>query len=452
MSQEKPIDASTDHPTVSRIESDAYIEDVVDTPSDGPPDGGYGWVCVLACFIINGFTWGIVASYGVYLNYYLTHNIFPGANDIDYAFVGGTNFAAALVTAPAVNWLLRRLGTRPVMFIGCVVWGLGWIAASFAKELWQLVLSQGVVIGIGLGVVWQPSTGVVSQWFLRRRSMAQGITSAGSGFIGIIYSVSTTKMIDNLGLGWSLRITGITSFTALLIATSLIRDRNKVVRPSIHPFDVNILRKYNVWMVLGWSVMNLLGYMVLLYSLANYGTTIGLNQSQASIIITMLNLGTGWFTVFLGPQFANCNLGIGRSFIGVISDRVGRITVALTCCLLSGIMIFAWWINARDYGALLSYALVNGGIFGIYWACIAPISAEVVELKDLPSMLSLVWLTDVLPTLFSSAIALALRKEDSSRPYLYTQVYAGLCYLIAALFLIELRRQKWGLWCKEKNG
>ena len=26
-----------------------------------PPDGGYGWVCVAACFTINSCTWGAVA-------------------------------------------------------------------------------------------------------------------------------------------------------------------------------------------------------------------------------------------------------------------------------------------------------------------------------------------------------------------------------------------------------
>ena len=32
-----------------------------EAPPTPPPDGGYGWVCVLACFCVNAFTWGVVA-------------------------------------------------------------------------------------------------------------------------------------------------------------------------------------------------------------------------------------------------------------------------------------------------------------------------------------------------------------------------------------------------------
>ena len=36
------------------------IEDI-DFEEENPPDGGYGWVCVGACFVLNGFTWGTVS-------------------------------------------------------------------------------------------------------------------------------------------------------------------------------------------------------------------------------------------------------------------------------------------------------------------------------------------------------------------------------------------------------
>ena len=41
------------------------IDDDVDASVEAsplpPPDGGYGWICVLACFCVNAFTWGVVA-------------------------------------------------------------------------------------------------------------------------------------------------------------------------------------------------------------------------------------------------------------------------------------------------------------------------------------------------------------------------------------------------------
>lgn len=32
-----------------------------DDQEHAPPDGGYGWICVIACFIINCFTFGLVS-------------------------------------------------------------------------------------------------------------------------------------------------------------------------------------------------------------------------------------------------------------------------------------------------------------------------------------------------------------------------------------------------------
>jgi hypothetical protein len=85
------------------------------------------------------------------------------------------------------------------------------------------------------------------------------------------------------------------------------------------------------------------------------------------------------------------------------------------------------------------------------------VSAEVVGLKELPSMLSLAWMMVVLPctckrtskpllldlaliTVVSEVIALKLRRVNASREFLYAQIFCGLAYLVASFFAFELWR------------
>ncbi|KAL9047588.1 MAG: hypothetical protein Q9206_006643, partial [Seirophora lacunosa] len=156
-----------------------------------PPDGGYGW------------------AYGVYLSHYLRYNSFPGADSLDFAFVGGSSLGAATLVAPVVTLLARKFGTRPPMFGGVVALAGGFIAASFASKAWHLYLCQGVLVGVGVGFIYIPSIAILSQWFSKRRSLANGITAAGSGIGGVLFSLITGSMIENISLAWSLRITGI---------------------------------------------------------------------------------------------------------------------------------------------------------------------------------------------------------------------------------------------------
>jgi hypothetical protein len=66
-------------------------------------------------------------------------------------------------------------------------------------------------------------------------------------------------MIDNISLGWSLRIIGIIAGVMNIIATILIRNRNHVVRPPMHPFDVKLLRRLPVMLLLSWAFVSMLG-------------------------------------------------------------------------------------------------------------------------------------------------------------------------------------------------
>ncbi|KAK4539680.1 hypothetical protein LTR36_010443 [Oleoguttula mirabilis] len=367
-------------------------------------------------------------SLGALLLHYLATDYFPGATPLDYALIGGLEFGAALLISPLTTILTRELGRNAVMGAGIIMFSGGFIAASFASKTWHLYLSQGLLIGLGIGAIFVPSIQVLPQWFLKRRSLAGGIASAGSGFGGLAFSLGTNAMIEQIGLAWALRITGIIGFVGNVIGALLVKDRNHIIKPPQLGFATHLLRRYDCLLLLSWGFTNLLGYMVILYSLSSYAVqVVGLTQAQAGVLTAVLNLGTG----------------IGRPLIGFASDRFGRLEVATTLTLLNGILLFAIWVPADTYGVLIFYALLSGAMLGVYWMSVGPLCAEVAGLKEVPSLLSLQWLTAVLPTTFAEVIALYLRRPEMGRwTYLYPQVFAALAYLVASLFLFELLRLK----------
>lgn len=134
----------------------------------------------------------------------------------------------------------------------------------------------------------------IPQWFLKKRSLATGLTSCGSGFGGLAISLGTTAMIQDISLAWSLRIIGLLGLVGNGISTALIKDRNAIVQPPQLGFATHLLRRYDCLLLLSWGFTNLLGYMIVLYSLSNYAVQVaGLTQSQAGILTAVLNLGTG---------------------------------------------------------------------------------------------------------------------------------------------------------------
>ena len=199
-------------------------------------------------------------------------------------------------------------------------------------------------MGIATGLVWLPAAPITAQWFSSKRSLAQGIGSSGSGVIGVIFSVATTPMIDNLSLGWALRIIGICSGGMLLLATILIKDRNTTIKPEIHPFDTRLLSRKGIILLIGYTFFTVLGYIVMIYSLSPFALSLGLSQYQAGNVTAFVNVGTA----------------IGRPFVGVLSDKFGRITVACSITFFNFIICFAWWIPITTYAAL--YVSTDGTV------------------------------------------------------------------------------------------
>ncbi|KAB8215625.1 major facilitator superfamily domain-containing protein [Aspergillus novoparasiticus] len=394
---------------------------------DVPPDGGYGWVCVACVFWINAHTWGINSSYGVFLSYYLSHDVFPNTSALSYAFTGGLSISCALLVAPLATHLIHLYGTRLVLNLRVFFETLSLIGSSFATQRWHIFLSQGVCFGWGMGFLFVGSVGIIPQWFQRRRSLAMGINAAGSGLGGLIWSLAVGSMIPRLGLSWAFRILGIIACVVNLICANLIKDRNKDVGSRHKAFHFPLFKRPEFLLFLGWGVFSMLGYVALLFSVANFALSVGLSSHQGSIVSALLNLGQG----------------LGRPFVGMFSDKLGRINIATVLSFCCGLFCLVIWIFARSMGVVCFFAVLVGTVAGTYWATVTPVLAEIIGLRDLPSGLSITWIILVAPTTVSEAIALVLRDNNSNDSvYLRVQIFTGFMYIGASLCLWVVRGWK----------
>ncbi|ETE71155.1 Monocarboxylate transporter 3, partial [Ophiophagus hannah] len=125
-----------------------------------PPDGGWGWIILLGCFVITGFSYGFPKAVSIYFK------------DLMHDFHVGYR--------PLSSIMVNQFGCRPVMLVGGLLASSGMILASFTTNIIELYLSAGVLTGLGMALNFQPSLIMLGSYFDKRRPLANGLAAAGS--------------------------------------------------------------------------------------------------------------------------------------------------------------------------------------------------------------------------------------------------------------------------------
>ena len=151
-------------------------------PSLPRADGGSAaWRMLLAAFVFEALLWGFPLSFGVFQNYYSHLPEFKG--DPFIAVVGTTASGISYMAAPIVIPLIKRFSIyrRYMIWIGWPLCLLGLVAGSFARTLATLIVTQGVMYGVGFTVFYYPIISMVNEYWSARRGMAYGILCSASG-------------------------------------------------------------------------------------------------------------------------------------------------------------------------------------------------------------------------------------------------------------------------------
>ncbi|XP_036379004.1 monocarboxylate transporter 3 [Megalops cyprinoides] len=141
------------------------------------PDGGWGWMVLLSCFMVTGFSYAFPKAVSVYFKELMRDF---GVGYSDTAWISSIMLAMLYGSGPVSSVMVNKFGCRPVMLFGGLLASAGMVAASFTTNIIQLYLTAGVVTGLGLALNFQPSLIMLGTYFDRRRPLANGLAAAGS--------------------------------------------------------------------------------------------------------------------------------------------------------------------------------------------------------------------------------------------------------------------------------
>ena len=131
--------------------------------------------------------------------------------------------------APFAAALMARFGLRKVTTFALLLVAAGAGLSIFATEPWMLVLTWGVLIGLGTGsMALVFAATVADQWFVRSRGLVVGMLTAGSAtgqlaflpFIAILVEQQGWRQASLLVAGGALVVVPLVLFCATTRSTS----------------------------------------------------------------------------------------------------------------------------------------------------------------------------------------------------------------------------------------
>ncbi|XP_076455244.1 monocarboxylate transporter 14-like [Babylonia areolata] len=145
-------------------------------------DGGWAWVALVATILILTLQASYTTSVGLFLVEFL--ETFSGSKGF-IALIGALAVSGQTILGPVAGILSNLLTHRVVIMIGGLTMTLGLVMASFAPDLISLLILFGIICGVGTGLTYSPAVTVISNYFNKYRTVANGVT-LGSPGIGVL--------------------------------------------------------------------------------------------------------------------------------------------------------------------------------------------------------------------------------------------------------------------------
>ncbi|XP_038612802.1 monocarboxylate transporter 3 [Tachyglossus aculeatus] len=412
-------------------------------PLARPPDGGWGWIVLLGCFIITGFSYAFPKAVSVYFKELMRDF---GVGYSDTAWISSIMLAMLYGTGPVSSILVNRFGCRPVMLVGGLLASSGMVLAAFTTTIIELYLTAGVLTGLGLALNFQPSLIMLGAYFDQRRPLANGLAAAGSPVFLSALSPLGQVLLERFGWRGGFLIMGgllLNCCTCGAVmrppATVLARAKEtlplgaaeegrppgrgpnrerKGRRKKLLDFSIFTERGFVVYVVAKFVLV--LGLFVPAILLVNYAKDSGVPDAEAAFLLSVI----GFVDILARPS---CGAVAG---LGWVRPRVAYF---FSLAMLFNGLTDVCGARARTYPALVGFCVSFGLSYGMVGALQFEVLMAAVGPRKFSSAIGLVLLVEAFAVLIGPPSA--GRLVDTLKNYEIIFYLAGSEVILSALFL-----------------
>jgi MFS family permease len=345
----------------------------------------YGWWIVLAGTAVLFVSSGIgFYGHGVILDPLSAQ--FGWSKGIVSSAVTLYFWISAVVGLP-VGRLIDKYGAKPVLITGSATAGFGFILLSRVTELWQLFAVYALMSVGWSGTSIPPVTALISNWFIRRRGFAMGLTMTGLSLGGMVMVPFSTYLTSRWGLGVTLPLLGAT-FWVVVIPTAVlfVKQHPAAVgqfpdgeRPVSLPESGPPRGTSYAAQMQSWTRKQAMGTAAFWGIVAAFLLALGGQISFLMHQVSFLSQTLGRAGAASAVSITAGASVLGRLFLGPVADRAEKRFVAIACFLVQGIAVLALAYSTHVAvlylgtfafgltmgGALMMQSLIIGECFGM---------------------------------------------------------------------------------------
>ena len=290
---------------------------------------------------------------------------------------------------------------------------------SICNKYWQLMLAQGVCVGLGSGCLFVPSIAVVATYFTTKRALATGIAVGGSSLGGIIYPIMFHRLQPIIGFGWATRVISFISLALLLVAVAVMKSRLPP-KPGRSLFQPSAFKNIHFTLVSFGLSVGFIGLYVPMFYIQTYALArqITSDTDYAFYLLSILNAGSFF----------------GRILPNFLADKIGALNMLVPCTIAAGILCLGW-IAITNVAGITVFAVLYGFFAGAYVSLVPPVIVDLTpEMSVVGTWMGMCLFISAFGLLIGNPIAGAL-VNTQKRSFGAGQGFAGGVILLGSLLL-----------------